>query len=580
MSDDNGSVSPEDNNALSPKDGATGEGVSLNALTMEELQAIVRNEKYRPLLNELLPTKGDSDTPHDVSDDGSASTGKTTESNCNKRAPSRARKNLPKKTRGKSRKDDNSHEDPDGKNNVGGTDHSSSSKRRAYHSSKQNDNRGADHSSGSKNHRRADHSSSGRSNRRADHSSKARRSSTQKHPSRRREKSGSRSRRYHRGVESSSSDEETNHDRTRRAARSTKSRVHPARSRRRKRPRDDSSESDHHTRPRKRPLNYSREDASRHKRPRAETPHPSNQSTSESTDASTTSQSETDESDRDFFDPSLEQEDRDEFRVDVPQGIEKYLNRHFRKSLTKEERTAMLKKHPKPNVKAAFPPKLDLFVSEFAGKRLDKARDAQLTRVQASVLYIANPLTNFWSNLMEQGLAQDPDATISVTGVTDVIQRTLVLLGNANNLISETRREIALEAIHSSLKKYGKGDFSKAEESLFGEAFKETLIKKVEADSVLTKAVNIVSRNTKGRDNQYQRPQSKYGRKDRFFGSRASGYGAVPGRTYHPYSRGSFQGRGRHTPGRPFTRRGGVFNRLGPQSQDKSHQRPVQNQSN
>ena len=32
-SDDNGSVSPEDNNALSPKDGATGEGVSLNALT-------------------------------------------------------------------------------------------------------------------------------------------------------------------------------------------------------------------------------------------------------------------------------------------------------------------------------------------------------------------------------------------------------------------------------------------------------------------------------------------------------------------------------------------------------------------
>ena len=106
---------------------------------MEELQAIVRNEKYRPLLNELLPTKGDSDTPHDVSDDGSASTGKTTESNCNKRAPSRARKNLPKKTWGKSRKNDNSHEDPDGKNNVGGTDHSSSSKGRAYHSSKQNE---------------------------------------------------------------------------------------------------------------------------------------------------------------------------------------------------------------------------------------------------------------------------------------------------------------------------------------------------------------------------------------------------------------------------------------------------------
>ena len=63
VSDDNGSVLPEDNNTLSPKNGATEEGISLNVLTMEELQGIVRNEKYRPLLNEL-PMKGDIDTQH------------------------------------------------------------------------------------------------------------------------------------------------------------------------------------------------------------------------------------------------------------------------------------------------------------------------------------------------------------------------------------------------------------------------------------------------------------------------------------------------------------------------------------
>ena len=77
----------------------------------------------------------------------------------------------------------------------------------------------------------------------------------------------------------------------------------------------------------------------------------------------------------------MEHEDRDEYRVDVPPRIQKYLNRHFRKGLTKEERTAMLKKHPKPNVKAAQPPKLDQFVSEFAGKKLD---NTQLAKVQSS----------------------------------------------------------------------------------------------------------------------------------------------------------------------------------------------------
>ena len=178
----------------------------------------------------------------------------------------------------------------------------------------------------------------------------------------------------------------------------------------------------------------------------------------ESSDASCTSELESLDEDEQF-DPSLAHEDRDEYKVDVAPRIQKYLNRHFRKGLSKEERTAMLKKHPKPNVKAAQPPKLDQFVSEFAGKKLDKARDAQLEKLQGSVLYVANPLTNLWTDLIDRGLTQDPEGSVSVGRVMDTIQRSLVLLGNANNLISETRREVALEAIHPSLKRYGKSDF-------------------------------------------------------------------------------------------------------------------------
>ena len=204
----------------------------------------------------------------------------------------------------------------------------------------------------------------------------------------------------------------------------------------------------------------------------------------------------------------------------------------------------MLKKHPKPNAKAARLPELDQFVIDFEGK---KACDAQLCRIQTSVLYVATLLTCLWSQLIDQGLTHQDDATIRVI---EKNQRTLVLLGNVDTFISETRREGALEAIHPTLKKYGK-DITEAEEHLFGETiyirthniygetFKETLVKKVEADSVLSKAVNIVTRSSKGREGHYQRTSRRYGRRGRFFfffGSWTSGYGAASGRPYNPYN--------------------------------------------
>ena len=66
------------------------------------------------------------------------------------------------------------------------------------------------------------------------------------------------------------------------------------------------------------------------------------------TDAhSSPSDSDSEDDESEVFNPALEQEDRDEFRMDVPRPVGKYVNRHFRKGLTMEELTAMLKKHPK-----------------------------------------------------------------------------------------------------------------------------------------------------------------------------------------------------------------------------------------
>ena len=261
-----------------------------------------------------------------------------------------------------------------------------------------------------------------------------------------------------------------------------------------------------------------------------------------------------------LFDPSLDREDKDEYKFDVPEVIGKYLEQHFRKGLSKEERTAMLKRHPKPNSKVMVPPRLDQFVSDFAPKKVDKARDAALSKIQGSLLYAVNPLTNMWAGLIEQGLVDDPEALIPVPDVLDIIQRSIVLIGNANSLVSETRREVALDAIHSSLKKYAKGDFKDAGSDLFGEKFKDELVKKVEADSALSKAVRIVSHTSK----VYQSLQSQTrGKNPLFQDSRTSGYGAAFGRRQNPYtSQGSIyngQSRGKFTPGKLYLKKSSVF---------------------
>lgn len=268
-----------------------------------------------------------------------------------------------------------------------------------------------------------------------------------------------------------------------------------------------------------------------------------------------------------LFNPSLERDDKDEFRFEPPKVIEQYIETHFRKSLSKEERTAMLKRHPKPNTKAALPPKLDQFLVDFSGKKLDKARDAQLSRIQASVLYVANPLTNLWAELLGQDLVGDPQAVIPVADILEFIQRTLVLLGNANNQISEARRENALECVHPSLRKYGKCEFKDAEGDLFGDSFKEVLVKKVEADSALSKAVHIVTRSASVKT--YQNPKGRWRGNSQFIPrGRTVQYGDGSGRSHHPYQQPSYsyRGKGKYPLRRQYTKRGSVFNRLSPES--------------
>ena len=64
--------------------------------------------------------------------------------------------------------------------------------------------------------------------------------------------------------------------------------------------------------------------------------------------------------------------------------------------------------------------------------RYPKSRDAELGTIQSALLFVAGPLTCLWSDLLDNNLLADEAAVISTQDVLNVVQRTLVLMGNAN----------------------------------------------------------------------------------------------------------------------------------------------------
>ena len=105
------------------------------------------------------------------------------------------------------------------------------------------------------------------------------------------------------------------------------------------------------------------------------------------------------------------------------------------------------------------------------------------------MLKVCGPMTCMWSNLIAQNLLEDPNPTISVHDVLEIIQRLLVLLENANEMLSQMRRTNLLELADKSLGKYGHDSPSQVGEFLFGLEFPKHLQDKVEADVLLAKVV-------------------------------------------------------------------------------------------
>ena len=112
--------------------------------------------------------------------------------------------------------------------------------------------------------------------------------------------------------------------------------------------------------------------------------------------------------------------------------------------------------------------------------------------------------------------------------VLDLIQRTMCLVGNASECISQSRRARILGAIDPTWSKFGSEDFPKARET-FGEQFQTKLTSKVEKETALAKAVLITKRHKK-ESHSTRKPGQK---SDNFFRrSPAARYGGRQGKSF------------------------------------------------
>ena len=230
---------------------------------------------------------------------------------------------------------------------------------------------------------------------------------------------------------------------------------------------------------------------------------------------------------------------------DAPQIINEYVEKHFRAVLDKETRDIMFKEHPVPSTPVMRAPKVDEFMLGHLKSRFPRSNETQLRTIQNALLSATGPLACLWADFISNDMLTE-DSTVSVHDVLEVVQRTLVLLGNANTLLTQTRRDSILQAVDRSLVKYGKECAPTTGDHLFGKDFTSSLKKEVEQDKSLSQIVALNRRH-----HPYERSrQSTLGRTSKQFFPRGpvGSQGFRQGRYNTPHNKQSFQKQPAFTP--------------------------------
>jgi hypothetical protein len=190
----------------------------------------------------------------------------------------------------------------------------------------------------------------------------------------------------------------------------------------------------------------------------------------------------------------------------------------------------MLRDNPIPSTLAAKVPQVDDDIVAFLGQEFPHKLDKYLSKIQGTTVVVAAPLATLWANLIDQKLKGEA-ALIAADEVVEIIQRSLSLLGNSINYISQARRDVIISKLETEkkglakiMRKASKGDLADAKTELLGPTFRKVLKEKADTMSAFGKIA--------------ERVEQSAANPNRFFrgGPSTSKHGGGRGRSTRPYS--------------------------------------------
>ena len=134
-------------------------------------------------------------------------------------------------------------------------------------------------------------------------------------------------------------------------------------------------------------------------------------------------------------------------RKKLPESLEKYVQMHFRSCLSNPVRKAMAKERPLPNSVALKCLEADDAIVDFMGKNFPTKVDKQYKRMQTAIIAAAAPALGLWKDLDDQGFTSGQGGLMPVDTVLDTLQRSIVLIGNASNYVSQVRRDVIIHKL-------------------------------------------------------------------------------------------------------------------------------------
>ena len=119
--------------------------------------------------------------------------------------------------------------------------------------------------------------------------------------------------------------------------------------------------------------------------------------------------------------------------------------------------------------------------------------DSKLITLQKAVQAAVGPVACAWSAIVEDKSLQ----SLPADEVADVLQRSIVLLGNVNGMLTQVRRQLILEAGDKEISKLTKDDIPQSGKDLFGTGFTELVATRAKESKAIKELHQELSKDTR-----------------------------------------------------------------------------------